>query len=166
MLSTQKNEIKYYLPTPEDGFSLNQLVENSPPLDPNSVYCNLLQCAHFSDTSIAAKQNDELVGFISGYQLPDTPSTLFIWQIVVSKKLRGQGVGFQMLESLLKRPKLKEEVSHLATTITDDNQASWGLFQKLAKRQDKIVEIKPYFESAKHFQNQHATETLIKISLK
>ena len=66
-------------PTAEDGFPLNQLVENSPPLDPNSVYCNLLQCTHFADTSVAVEEDGKLVGFISGYVPPGKPDTYFLW---------------------------------------------------------------------------------------
>ena len=40
-------QLVFRQPTAEDGYPLNKLVENSPPLDPNSVYCNLLQCTHF-----------------------------------------------------------------------------------------------------------------------
>jgi len=89
-------------PTPDDGFALNQLVATSPPLDPNSIYCNLLQCTHFSDTAIAAEANGELVGFVSGYIPPNKPTTLFVWQIVIAKTMRGQGLAKQMLAQLLR----------------------------------------------------------------
>src|SRR5690606_24034509 len=79
-------------PAPEDGFLLNRLIAASPPLDTNSVYCNLLQTTHFNDTAIAAKLDDELVGFVSGYLLPAKPDTLFIWQIVIAETMRGQGL--------------------------------------------------------------------------
>src|SRR5690606_9709400 len=56
-------------PRATDGYALNQLVKRCPPLDTNSVYCNLLQCSDFSATGIAAEDSQgELVGFISGYR--------------------------------------------------------------------------------------------------
>ena len=42
-------------PVDTDGYALSQLIERCPPLDTNSVYCNLLQCTDFSATSIAAE---------------------------------------------------------------------------------------------------------------
>ena len=42
-------------PESTDGYALNSLVERCKPLDTNSVYCNLLQCSDFADTSIAAE---------------------------------------------------------------------------------------------------------------
>src|SRR5690606_17223851 len=73
-------------PVAEDAADLHQLVADCPPLDPNSLYCNLLHCSHFSGTSVAAVRRDEqgkerLVGFISGYIPPGQPDTLFVWQV-------------------------------------------------------------------------------------
>src|SRR5690625_5487399 len=68
-------------PSAKDGYPLHELVAASPPLDPNSAYCNLLQCTHFADTAVAVLQDDQLVGFVSGYLLPNQPSTLFVWQV-------------------------------------------------------------------------------------
>src|SRR5690554_7291512 len=66
-------------PRATDGYALNQLVKRCPPLDTNSVYCNLLQCSDFSATGIAAEDSQgELVGFISGYRPPSRPDTLFV----------------------------------------------------------------------------------------
>ena len=49
-----------------DGMAVFRLVENCPPLDMNSSYCNLLQCSHFADTSVVAQMNGALLGFIAG----------------------------------------------------------------------------------------------------
>src|SRR5690625_5758066 len=45
-------------PSAKDGYPLHELVAASPPLDPNSAYCNLLQCTHFADTAVAVLQED------------------------------------------------------------------------------------------------------------
>src|SRR5690606_41246864 len=87
------------VPRATDGYALNQLVKRCPPLDTNSVYCNLLQCTDFSATSIAAEHTDgELVGFISGYCPPSRPDTLFIWQVAVDDRMRGQGLAISRSE--------------------------------------------------------------------
>jgi len=72
-------ELNFRQPTAEDGYPLNQLVANSPPLDPNSVYCNLLQCTHFAETSVAVEESGQLVGFISAYIPPAKLDTVFVW---------------------------------------------------------------------------------------
>ena len=81
-------------PVPEDGANLFSLIENCPPLDTNSMYCNLLQTSHFADTCVAAKRpnSQELIGFVSGYLLPGDKSTLFVWQVAVSESARGEGL--------------------------------------------------------------------------
>src|SRR5690606_39864620 len=61
-------------PTKDDGYRLHQLVAECPPLDPNSIYCNLLQCSHFAETGVAAEKEGDLVGFISGYIPPQQRS--------------------------------------------------------------------------------------------
>lgn len=149
-------------PTNTDGFALNQLVATSPPLDTNSVYCNLLQCTHFSDTSIAAELDDELVGFVSGYIPPAKPNTLFIWQVVIADAMRGQGVAKQMLLQLL-RNCASRHVHFIETTITPDNKASWALFQSLARELDTELESRLFFSRTENFGGQHDDEHLLQI---
>src|SRR5690606_35020586 len=73
-------------PASADGPHLHRLVRACKPLDENSIYCNLLQCTHFADTCVAAEQDGELVGFISGYIPPKQADTLFVWQVAVSEQ--------------------------------------------------------------------------------
>lgn len=149
-------------PTAEDGYVLNQLVENSPPLDPNSVYCNLLQCTHFAETSVAVEENGVLVGFISAYIPPAKPDTVFVWQVVVDKSQRGRGLAKKMLHAIVDRPACSA-VSHMETTITPDNEASWALFRSFAR--DKGTEITDHiwFEKDAHFGGKHDSEALLRI---
>ena len=149
-------------PQAEDGAQVYQLISQSPPLDQNSVYCNLLQCTHFQNTSVAAEQNNSLVGFISGYLVPSRPDTLFIWQVAVDERGRGLGLASRMLVEILNRPQC-HEVAYLETTITASNQASWALFQRLADRLGAAIVSTTLFDCERHFQGQHDTETLVKI---
>ncbi|MGZ0657590.1 diaminobutyrate acetyltransferase [Coraliomargarita sp. W4R72] len=150
------------MPDAMDGSSINRLVAASPPLDTNSTYCNLLQCIHFSDTSIIAKKADLAVGFISGYMIPRKACTLFVWQVVVSSEARGQGLALRMLRELLRRGQ-REEVRYLETTITIDNEASWALFRKLAKELNANLEVSVAFDRDAHFYGEHDTEHLLRI---
>lgn len=164
--SQHAGKVRLRKPTADDGFALNQLVAASPPLDPNSVYCNLLQCSHFSDTAIAADIDGELAGFVSGYIRPDQPTTLFVWQVVIAERARGQGLAKQMLLQLLRNlDQLNREpkVTFIETTITPDNQASWNLFRSLARDLNASLESQVFFTRDRHFAGRHDDEHLLQI---
>lgn len=155
-------------PEPEDGPALHALVAHCPPLDPNSLYCNLLHCTHFADTSVAAVPSDAasndgpLLGFISAYIPPAQPDTLFVWQVAVAPTARGQGLGGRMLDTLLQRP-ICAAVRYVETTITPGNRASWGLFTSWAKRYRAPTQQHLHFERQRHFGGQHDDELLLRI---
>jgi L-2,4-diaminobutyric acid acetyltransferase len=156
-------KVKLRRPLPTDGFHLNQLVASSPPLDTNSVYCNLLQCQHFADTSVAAQVGEDLVGFISAYYPPGEPDTLFIWQVVVAEPMRGSGLAKRMLHWLIEQPETEKALS-LATTITPDNRPSWALFNSFARDCDALLQKSVLFQSEPHFAGQHQDEYLLRIA--
>ena len=149
-------------PTAEDGQSVHQLITQTPELDSNSCYCNLLQCSHFSDTSIIAEKQGVVLGFISGYLKPAQPQTLFIWQVAVSSEARGQGLGSRMLQQLVGR-KESAGITHLETTITESNDASWALFNRLSEHFDAPLERSVMFDRVTHFNDQHDSELLVRI---
>lgn len=147
-------------PQATDGYALNQLVKRCPPLDTNSVYCNLLQCTDFSSTSIAAENDQgELVGFISGYRPPARPDTLFIWQVAVDSSMRGQGLALKMLMGLTERT-AADGVRWLETTISPGNTASEALFAKAFRQLGVEPETRVLFSRAEHFDGQHDDEVL------
>jgi L-2,4-diaminobutyric acid acetyltransferase len=150
------------IPFRDDGLRLNQLVEQCSPLDPNSVYCNLLQCGHFAETGVAAEKDGELVGFISGYIPPTQSDTIFIWQVAVHEKGRGEGLAKRMLKFIVDG-KACGDVTYMETTITEDNDASWALFRSFARDVGAELTYSEYFESEKHFGGQHDTELLLRI---
>ncbi|UYV38056.1 diaminobutyrate acetyltransferase [Rhodobacteraceae bacterium D3-12] len=151
-------------PTAKDGAAIWTLVRSCQPLDENSMYCNLLQCDHFADTCVVAELSGEVAGWVSAYVMPNEPDTLFVWQVAVSDIARGQGLGGLMLQSILNRPECKD-VTRLQTTITADNEASWSLFRKFARRQGKDMDMTPYYTQALHFQERHKTEHMVTIPL-
>lgn len=147
-------------PEATDGFALNKLVERCAPLDPNSVYCNLLQCSHFADTGIAAEDAEgELVGFISGYRPPDRPDTLFVWQVAVDSRCRGKKLAQKMLLALTERL-APEGIQYIETTITPGNVASETLFARVFAALSAPVERSVLFSRAEHFDGRHDDEIL------
>ena len=162
MVATVMNpKISYRRPMLEDGWSIFELIKACPPLDVNSAYCYLLQCEHHAETSVVAELNGEVVGFISGYLIPQRPDTLFIWQVAVGDKARGRGTGTRMLQEIAERDSCAS-ASYIETTITDDNAASWALFSKVADVYAAPLQRAPLFEQSRHFAGQHDTEYLVR----
>jgi L-2,4-diaminobutyric acid acetyltransferase len=149
-------------PLSDDGIAVNRLVARCPPLDLNSIYCNLLQCTHFADTCVAAYQGEELVGFVSGYVVPSEPATLFIWQVVVAPPARNSGLASRMLMEVLERPECRA-VSRLHTTVTPDNLPSIALFSRLAAKLSAPHKQTIWFERERHFGDRHPDEILVEI---
>jgi L-2,4-diaminobutyric acid acetyltransferase len=142
--------------------ALHRLVGDCSPLDPNSTYCNLLQCSHFSSTSIAAIRGRDLVGSVTGYRIPDRPDTLFIWQVAVHPAARGHGLARAMLRNLLAQPSM-QDISFIETSITPGNEASWRLFTGFATELHADMVRSVMFEQKQHFQGLHDTEYLLRI---
>ena len=153
------NHIRFRPPVVEDGLPLNQLVARCPPLDTNSVYCNLLQCTDFADTSIAADDAGRLIGFVSGYRPPARPDTLFVWQVAMDEAYRGQGIAKAMLLHLFKRLQ-SEGICRIETTISPGNQASEKLFQSLFRTLGLSCDKQLQFSREHHFGGQHDDEVL------
>jgi L-2,4-diaminobutyric acid acetyltransferase len=147
---------------PTDGMALHRLVRACPPLDPNSLYCNLLQCSHFQNTSIAAISNGDLVGSVTGYLIPDRRDTLFVWQVAVHPSARGRGLARTMLRNLLKRMAM-QGIRYIETSITPGNEASLKLFTGFATEQHAAIARSVMFEQALHFEGEHETEYLFRI---
>ena len=167
-LNDQKNDRDQYelnlrKPTACDGMAVHGLISRCEPLDVNSSYCNLLQCSHFSDTSILAEHDGEVVGFISGYRIPNAPETLFVWQVAIDSRARGQGLASRLLSELFRRCQSQRTTEFLETSITDANQASWRTFERFAREANASLNTSILFDKDDHFRGCHDTECLVRI---
>ncbi|AUN31058.1 diaminobutyrate acetyltransferase [Niveispirillum cyanobacteriorum] len=149
-------------PQAADGAAIHRLIAACPPLDVNSLYCNLLQASHFADCCILAEGAGLVVGWISGYRLPVDPRTLFVWQVAVDPAVRGQGLGQRLLTALLARPGLGD-ITAIATTITPSNRASWALFQGFADSQGAPLRHDTHFDRERHLAGTQESEHLVTI---
>jgi L-2,4-diaminobutyric acid acetyltransferase len=154
--------LTFRAPTSEDGADVWDLIRKSGPLDENSMYCNIVQCDHFADTCVIAELDGVIVGWISAFIPPDTPDTLFVWQVAVGESARGRGVAQKMLKELFERP-VCADITRLKTTITADNDASWALFNSFAGNMDAELDHEPHYEEDSHFGGRHATEYMVTI---
>ncbi|MEO9777965.1 MAG: diaminobutyrate acetyltransferase [Sedimentitalea sp.] len=150
-------------PDATDGAAIWELVKSCKPLDENSMYCNLVQTDHFRDTCVVAELGGDIVGWISGYMIPDSDD-LFVWQVAVSPQARGLGLGREMLRSLTERSACAD-ATHMKTTITKSNEASWALFKAFSRSIGGELVDEPHFERDTHFEGQHATEHMVTIAL-
>ncbi len=156
------SNIKLRTPTAADGPALHQLIKRCQPLDENSRYCNLLHCSHFADTSVAAFMGPDMVGFISGYRIPNQHDTYFLWQVAVDQRARGQGLARRMIQHILHAP-AATGLRFLETTITPDNAASWALFRSFARDLGAELNSQLHFECQTHFDGAHDDEHLLRI---
>ncbi len=90
---------------------------------------------------------------------------MFIWQVAVAPRFRGNGLAFKMLKNILDREGL-ENVNAIETTITKANDASWALFKKLDAQNGNDGEVTTFLDEDKHFKGKHDTEYLYRIPLK
>lgn len=156
-LSPEAPAARLRKPRSTDGAAVHDLVAACPPLDPNSLYCNLLQCTHFATTSALAEIEGDAVAFVSGYRPPDHPDSLFVWQVAVHEGARGQGLGKRLMLDILCRPE-NRDVRFLRTTITRGNDASWRMFEGLARELNAQGERHTLFDAGRHFAGRHESE--------
>lgn len=160
--SRKTKPTKYALckPTVSRASDVHALVRECAPLDENSLYFYLVQCEQFRDTCVVAERDGEVFGWLSAHIPPSDPTNIFVWQVAVSPRARGAGLGRRMLDTLMRRPECND-VRRLTTTITDDNAASWALFSRFAKRVGAEIERRPHYLEEPHFDGQHETEHLV-----
>lgn len=159
------SEIIFRHPRLDDGAEVFQLIKDCPPLDVNSQYYYHIICDDFSDTSVLAELDNEIVGFISGYIKPKKTDHLFIWQVAVSEKARGKKLASTMLEWITKQSGCND-INVLETTISPSNLASQNLFLRFAEKRNASVHTSVYLD-ASHFGNDpdaHEDEVLYQIS--
>ena len=163
-MSSTQDDVHIRKPLASDGYEIHQLIANSPPLDLNSIYSYYLLSDHFSDSCVVAENQGRVVGFISAYRVPQRPDTLFVWQVVVNRALRGKRIAWRMLESLLQR--LNGEIRQVEATVNPSNAASRGLFERLAVEQGTTLQEETFLEAdAFGTGGQHESEIQLRIPL-
>jgi len=146
-------------PELDDGKKVWELVKSTGVLDLNSSYQYLMWCKYFANTSIVVEREEEIVGFISGFIKPESPDTLFVWQVAVAKSERGRGLATQMLQHLLEQDAL-QDVQFVEATISPSNIPSQRLFRGLSRKWNANLNIMPCFK-AEDFPEQGHEDELI-----
>jgi L-2,4-diaminobutyric acid acetyltransferase len=149
-------------PVQHDARTLQDLAIAAGTLDVNSRYAYLLVCSHFAATSIVAESDGEVVGFVSGYRLPEHPDTLFVWQVAVASPRQGEGIALEMLAGLVQRL-APRGVRFVEATVSPDNAASRGLFLGLARQLSTGCTESQGYDPALFLPASHDAEPLLRI---
>ncbi|GAK13460.1 diaminobutyrate acetyltransferase [Geomicrobium sp. JCM 19039] len=158
---TEKEALVFSKPTVEDGARMWELAKKLG-LDLNSSYKYLMMAEYFSETCVVVKENDELVGFVTGFILPERQDTVFVWQVGVDGSQRGRGLASRMLNEMLERTACSE-VQYLEATVTPSNDASQKLFRRLARKNDTACHVSECFSEDLFPGDQHEAELSFKI---
>jgi L-2,4-diaminobutyric acid acetyltransferase len=134
-------------PTPADGADLWRAARDSGSLDLNSPYAYLLVATDWAATSVVARDDRGLVGFVAGYRPPTDPDHAFVWQVAVADRARGRGIGRQLLHGVLERP-ANLDARFLTATVTPSNAASLALFRGIARDLEVPCEERERFPAA------------------
>ena len=158
-----KDRLRFRHPRREDGQAVHDLIASCEALDGNSLYCNFLQCTHFSETCMLAEEDGKILGWVSAYIPPKDPGTLFVWQVAVAEAARGRKLARRLIAKLLDSEGC-EEVERIKTTITPDNRSSWRMFEGLADQFGAEVSDTVWLCEKKHFAGQHDSEHMLTIA--
>ncbi|RKD71056.1 diaminobutyrate acetyltransferase [Sinobaca qinghaiensis] len=148
-------------PMVEDGADMWELVKNST-LDLNSSYKYIMMCEFFAETCVVAKENDELVGFVTAFIPPEKQDTVFVWQVGVDPSQRGKGLAVRLLDAVLEREACKD-VKYMEATVTPSNEASKGLFKKVARTHETECEVFETFAEDLFPDDEHEAELTFKV---
>ena len=146
-------------PDVSHGADMWRIARDSGSLDLNSSYAYLLLSRDFGRSCRVAIVDGEVIGFVVGYLRPDSVQSLFIWQIAVDQRARGQGVAACLLDDVVAAV---PEVITLETTITADNEPSQRLFTSFAERHGGVISISTLFDD-RDFPDGHDAELLYEI---
>lgn len=117
-------------------------------------------CAYFHKTSVVVEDADgRITGFVSGFIKPESPDTLFIWQVAVAETERGKGLATKMLDYLLEQDAARD-VRFMEATISPSNIPSQRLFHGLARKMAADLQVLPCFK-AEDFPEQGHEDELI-----
>lgn len=145
----------------DDGYGLWCVARDSKELDLNSPYSYLLWCRDFADTSVVARGDDRVHGFVTGYIRPEARDTFFVWQVAVGPRHRGRRLGRRMLDHIGDGMAARG-CTYLEATVTPSNTASTRLFESFAAGRNAPVARRELF-SAAMFPDGHEPEVLLRI---
>jgi len=160
--TNRTDHLQLRTPNLDDGADIYNLIKNSRPLDVNSLYCYLLICEHFNETSVVVQHEDSIKGFISAYIHPKKNDTLFIWQVAVDSSMRKMGLAMKMAMVILGRDNTRN-VRFIETTVSPSNEASSRFFHSLASTLKTGLKKESFITESMFGKEAHEEEILFRI---
>lgn len=157
-----EEDLAFRTPTENDGKEMFRIVKDSQVLDVNSSYSYLMWGKFFNKTSIVVQHEDEVIGFVTGFIQPNSPDTLFVWQVAVDKQYRGNGLATKLIMELSNKLK-NQNIQYIEATVTPSNEPSSNLFKGLAKRYETECKIYECFAKDQFPDATHEAEYAYKI---
>jgi phosphoribosylamine--glycine ligase len=126
---------------------------------PEHLYRIVLR--YHGDVCFVAESKGRIVGFVMGMRSEREPEKIFIWEIGVNRKMRGQGVATRLLNAMESKA-LDMGCRRMEATIDPANRASYSLFEKLgyinvSKGEGETLKVggktavKDYYRPRRHF---------------
>ncbi|MFJ6694986.1 diaminobutyrate acetyltransferase [Streptomyces sp. NPDC091272] len=156
-----KQAAEFRAPVPEDGPAVWELVENTDGLDSNSVYYYTLWFRDFTNGSLVATVDDELVGFLTGYRRPDEPDTYFVWQTAVNPRHGIPFLGVKLFQAAADE-QVAKGVRYVEATVSAQNKAIIMVLKQFAKKHSANIETRVLFPHSL-FPDSHHDEVLYRI---
>lgn len=161
-VNSRQVKIRFRKPSVQDGPGIWSLVKESGVLDLNSAYSYLMMCKFYSDTCIVAEHDNKIAGFVTAFNPPSKPDTIFVWQVGVAKSFRGKGLATILLKELLQR-KSGQNVRFLEATVSPSNVPSQSLFRGLARDLNTQCEVTECFSEKLFPGDGHEAEHTFRI---
>lgn len=155
------DELKFRSARTDDGAALWRLIQATGTLELNSAYFYLLFATDFGATCLVAEEAGEMVGAVIGYHPPEEERTAFVWQVGLLPRLRGRGLGVELLQRWINLPANRDRL-WVTATVADDNAPSQALFKRFARENSTQCRVRPHF-TADLFPVAHPPEPLYRI---
>lgn len=116
---------------------------------------------YFGNSCFVARFNDQIVGFIMGFQSQVNIKKFFLWQIGILSCYRGREIGEKLLEKLETVAK-EYGCKTIELTVDPENIPSQKFFEKngyknVSYKEKEIIEtmgktaVKDYYKPGRHF---------------
>ncbi|MFD6105468.1 GNAT family N-acetyltransferase [Nocardia salmonicida] len=151
-------------PLVSDALAMHCLIQQSPGLDANSTYLYALLCRDFARSCAVATEGDTLVGVLTGYTRPSSPSTYFAWQTAIAPEATQADIAVRMYDLVL-ADAIDGTIEAIEMSIDTSNRAIKLLLSRLAKRYDATRSSEPLF-STEELGGGHYPEILHVLNLR
>ena len=149
-------------PIEKDGIAIWELIKGTAVLDLNSPYSYLMLCRYFNKTCVVSELDNRIVGFVSGFLLPESPDVLFIWQVAVHKENLRHGLALAMLKYVIAKHSAKP-VRFVKMTVNPTNKAAHKLYRQLAAELKTNIKETEGFPSCLFPGSNHEKEVMLTI---